>query len=286
MARIRSINPIAPTDEDVATMSIAARLVWAYLPCHADKEGRLKDSAFMLKLAILPADNIDMEAILNELADRRHIIRYQAGSGKFIQIRNFKKYQNPHKNEIASSIPPPPETETVPLAKLPEQLRLAPEQDRTAPAVRSGSDPSPDPGPGPDPILVSVTRARWTAYQWLTQFKIAWEARHPGNFYGTGTSDPKACGDLTDVIAALPEPEAFAAQDRAPAMFAEFLGEESPAVIKARHPFAFFVQRWNSLRIPADPRAIGPPGKPKDVRVGYVPAPGPETTYPKGVQEL
>ncbi len=107
MARVRSIHPAATLDEDVATMSAFARLAWAYLPCHADRSGRLKDSCFSLKAAIFPADDIDVEAIVTELASRQHIIRYEVAGKKYIQIRNFEKYQNPHKNEKESEIPAP-----------------------------------------------------------------------------------------------------------------------------------------------------------------------------------
>lgn len=107
MARIRSINPCAPVDEDVATMSMAARYVWAYLPCHADREGRLRDAAFTLKLAICPLDTLDMESVLAELAARRHIIRYEVDGRRLIQIRNFSKHQKPHARETESRFPPP-----------------------------------------------------------------------------------------------------------------------------------------------------------------------------------
>src|SRR5690349_9719375 len=108
MARIRSINPCAPVDEDVATMSLGARFVWAYLPCHADREGRLPDKPFGLKLDLMPMDDVDMNALLQELADRRHILRYVGTDGrKYIQIRNFARHQRPHKNETPSRIPAP-----------------------------------------------------------------------------------------------------------------------------------------------------------------------------------
>lgn len=86
-------------------MSIWARYAWALLPCHADRDGRLKDSAFTLKAAIFPGDEVEMEKILTELADRDHIIRYSIGGRRYIQIRTFSKHQTPHTREIASTIP-------------------------------------------------------------------------------------------------------------------------------------------------------------------------------------
>src|SRR5262245_22943420 len=105
MGRIRLINPAAPLDEDVASMSLAARYAWAYLPCYADRDGRLRDSAFTLKASIFPGDNVDMEAVLSELAHARHIIRYVVDGRKYIQIRSFERHQRPHPREMPSEIP-------------------------------------------------------------------------------------------------------------------------------------------------------------------------------------
>lgn len=150
MARIRSINPTAPMDEDVAKMSMAARYVWAYLPCHADREGRLKDSAFTLKLAILPADNVDMESILAELAAQRHIIRYSVDGRRYIQIRSFHRHQTPHTREVDSSIPAPPNAGH----DLGSALASPGQTDTTTKEIPghnlprlSGSDPVPVPSP-------------------------------------------------------------------------------------------------------------------------------------------
>lgn len=134
MARVRSIHPGAPVDEDVATMSIYARHLWAYLPCHADREGRLKDAPFTLKLAILPTDDVNVSSLLDELATHGLIQRYESDGRKFIQIRSFAKYQTPHVREAESTIPAPA------LAVPRQTLAMA-------------STPIPGPGPGPSPEL-------------------------------------------------------------------------------------------------------------------------------------
>jgi len=103
--RVRLIHPEAPHDEAVASLSLEAAYVWAYLPCYADREGRLEDKAFSLKLAIAPTRPIDMEAVLDELHRHRLIIRYQYESRAYIQIRSFLSYQRPHIREAASEIP-------------------------------------------------------------------------------------------------------------------------------------------------------------------------------------
>lgn len=105
MARTRYINPKALHDEDVVCMSLVARYVWAYLPCFADKEGRLVDKPLSLKIDMLPNDTVDMNSILDEIAQQKHIIRYEVAGKKYIQIRTFSTYQKPYANEIPSKIP-------------------------------------------------------------------------------------------------------------------------------------------------------------------------------------
>lgn len=113
-------------------MSVAARLVWAYLPCHADREGRLADKPFALKLDIMPLDDVDMNAVLGELAERRHIIRFSADGRKCIQIRNFSRYQHPHIREANSILP------VVPMHTEPS---ASPVLARKLPGQPGGDDP-------------------------------------------------------------------------------------------------------------------------------------------------
>lgn len=82
MARTRSINPAAPADEDVATLSLAARYLWAFLPCHADDTGFLFEDADELKRRILPRDGVDIGVLLGELAAKGHLRRYLDDAGR------------------------------------------------------------------------------------------------------------------------------------------------------------------------------------------------------------
>jgi len=63
-----------------------------------------------LKILIFPADNVDMDSLLQMLADSpgRFIIRYEADGVRCIQIVNWKKYQRPHIKELESQLPEPP----------------------------------------------------------------------------------------------------------------------------------------------------------------------------------
>ena len=115
MARIRTIKPDYFLDEDLAELSFEARLGFLGLWCEADKAGRLEDKPKRLKATIFPYDNVDMDALLQDLAGGEHpfIQRYQVDGKKYIQILNFTKHQRPHHTERASTIPGPDDSLTV-----------------------------------------------------------------------------------------------------------------------------------------------------------------------------
>jgi hypothetical protein len=105
MARSRNIKPGFFTNEDLVELDFATRLLFAGLWTVADKEGRLQDRPKKIKIDVFPADNLDIDAMLQALADRKFITRYEVNGGKFIQIANWTKHQNPHHTEKASEIP-------------------------------------------------------------------------------------------------------------------------------------------------------------------------------------
>lgn len=105
---------------------------------------------------------------------------------------------------------------------------------------------------GSDAGARSTSRARWSADQWFRKFGQLWAAKYKRLAYGLGgIIDGKATGDLQDTLDGLPEAEALAAQERAAEMIAEFLGDVSPKVVSARHPWSWFVTRFNTARVPA-----------------------------------
>jgi len=168
MARIRAIHPRAPQDDDVATMSLAARYLWAYLPCHADREGRMEERPLMLKGEVFPADSVDVAALLAEMEERRFIVRYRGANGRrLIQIRNFRAYQRPDHRERTSALQAPEGWEDVghnpgkgiPLSdetqgKVGQNPGKATECNVSS-SIAAGQDRSgtPDPDPDPDPDL-------------------------------------------------------------------------------------------------------------------------------------
>lgn len=116
--RSRGIKPSFFTDEDVVQLSPWARLLFVGLWCAADREGRLEDRPVQLKIQLFPCDDVDVNALLDEIvASPGNLIhRYEVDGNRYMQVVHFKKHQSPHVKERASTIPAPckPEASTVP----------------------------------------------------------------------------------------------------------------------------------------------------------------------------
>lgn len=107
MARARNIKPGFFTNDELADCSPLARLLFAGLWLHCDREGRIEDRPKKIKAEILPYDNCDADELLGDLEAHGFIIRYSHGKRRYIQVTNFGKHQNPHIKESASEIPAP-----------------------------------------------------------------------------------------------------------------------------------------------------------------------------------
>lgn len=107
MARARNIKPSFFTNEDLVELPFEVRLLFIGLWTLADREGRLEDRPKRIKMAIFPADNVDIDAGLNALQESGFILRYEANGISILQVLNFKKHQNPHIKEASSELPPP-----------------------------------------------------------------------------------------------------------------------------------------------------------------------------------
>ena len=131
MARSRNIKPGFFLNDDLAQLEMAARLLFAGLWTIADREGRLEDRPLRIKAEVLPYDPCNVDTLLNDLHQGGFITRYKHGGNAYIQINNFTKHQNPHKNEAESVIPPPEELAQY---KYSTSTVLAPEMHSTNPA--------------------------------------------------------------------------------------------------------------------------------------------------------
>lgn len=94
MARIRSIKPEFWTDGRVVSLAPEARLLfigsWNFARCD---QGHLDDDATALKLKVLPADDVDADALIEELIAKGLVDRYKADGRSFLHIRRFTEHQ-------------------------------------------------------------------------------------------------------------------------------------------------------------------------------------------------
>lgn len=111
MARARNIKPGFFHNEELVELPFATRLLFVGLWTIADRAGRLEDRPKKIKMAIFPADDVDVDAALQSLHEAGFIVRYAAKGGAYIAIPAWAKHQNPHHREPESLIPAPGETE-------------------------------------------------------------------------------------------------------------------------------------------------------------------------------
>ena len=95
MARIRSIHPGLFTDEAFAGLSMAARVLLLGLWTEADDQGVFDWKPITIKMRIMPVDNVDVPALLEELERADVVKRFQQDGKTFGAVRNFCKYQKP-----------------------------------------------------------------------------------------------------------------------------------------------------------------------------------------------
>lgn len=107
MARARSLKPGFFTNEDLIELPFEYRLLFAGLWTLADRAGRLEDRPKRIKLNVFPGDNVDCDAGLSALAERKFIERYSVGGIRYIQVLAWAKHQSPHVKEASSTIPAP-----------------------------------------------------------------------------------------------------------------------------------------------------------------------------------
>lgn len=106
MARARNIKPALFRNEVLGVADPLYTLLFQSLWLLADREGRLEDRPIRIKADTFPyRDGLNVDAMLSWLHDNGFIIRYQSRENRYIQIVNFAKHQNPHKNEAVSVIP-------------------------------------------------------------------------------------------------------------------------------------------------------------------------------------
>lgn len=113
MARIRTIKPEffrhAGLYEAELHFALPLRLAFAGLWTAADREGRFRWRPRELKLDCLPYDDVDFSRVLDALATRGFLARYEVDGEQYGWIPGFKAHQIINVRERPSSLPEPNE---------------------------------------------------------------------------------------------------------------------------------------------------------------------------------
>lgn len=107
MARARNIKPGFFRNADLVDLPFEARLLFIGLWTIADRAGRIEDRPKQIKMELFPADNVDCDSLIGQLTSMGMVQRYEHDGKRYLQVVNFTKHQNPHRDEKASTLPGP-----------------------------------------------------------------------------------------------------------------------------------------------------------------------------------
>lgn len=105
MARIRSVHPSLFTNEAWVSCSLGARLLFIGLWTDADDGGVFEWKPLQIKMRLLPADNVDVQSILDELSSAGLIKGFTEAGKMFGAIKDFQKFQRPQKPRMLFPLP-------------------------------------------------------------------------------------------------------------------------------------------------------------------------------------
>lgn len=115
MARIRTIKPELYRHEELfeaeRSSKLPLRLAFTGLFTVADREGRFRWQPRVLKLDVLPFDNVDFAAVLDALHEHGFVVKYQVGADTFGHIPTWAKHQHINQREADSVLPAPDEAD-------------------------------------------------------------------------------------------------------------------------------------------------------------------------------
>ena len=110
MPRSRIINPEFFLHESMGRCSPHARLLFIALWTQADREGRLRWLPLKIHGETFPHEpGLNISELAGELVEAGTFVLYEGGGRVYGLVTGFTKWQNPHRNESPSKIPPPPD---------------------------------------------------------------------------------------------------------------------------------------------------------------------------------
>lgn len=220
MPRARNLKPSFFTDDEIAEQPPLGRLLFQALWCLSDREGRLDDKPKKIKAEALPYDNCNIDRLLKDLHDARFIVRYEHDGKRYIQIRQFKKHQNPHVKEHPSTIPAPDSSpakhgaETGQDPENPERAGLI--VDSGFPLIDSGlpdsGSPPPDPGLPPPASAAPTGPGNGSLQRALKAKPVEKEGRSKANGHNAQSADQTAVFELGKQLGILPKKDEIFAE--------------------------------------------------------------------------
>lgn len=109
MARIRTIKPGFFKHGDLfdseQETGLPLRLAFAGVWCLCDREGRFRWKPREMKLDVLPYDDVDFSRVLDALATRGFLVKYQCGGVMYGWVPTFTEHQVINNREAPSTIP-------------------------------------------------------------------------------------------------------------------------------------------------------------------------------------
>lgn len=109
MARIRTVKPDLFRHEDLHDLELETglpvRLTFIGLFCVCDKAGRFRWRPKQLKLDILPYDDLDFERVIDALASRDFLVKYEVEGEFYGCIPTFTRHQHINNRESESILP-------------------------------------------------------------------------------------------------------------------------------------------------------------------------------------
>lgn len=99
MARSRNIKPAFFTNDELAEISPLGRLLFIGLWTIADCNGNIEWREKRIKAQLMPYDDCDVKEIMINLDKSGFVRFYSDGDSIYVNVVNFDKHQNPHKNE-------------------------------------------------------------------------------------------------------------------------------------------------------------------------------------------
>ena len=198
MARIRSVHPGLFTDEAIVVLSPMARFLFIGILTECDDGGAFEWKPISLKMRLLPADNVDMAALLAELVSGNVVARYTAENREYGAVRNFCKFQRPKKPKITHPMPDefrtyvasdgpssePEDDESGPGSPpTPREAKRVPKKSETATQMEDGggsrrreSNPEPAAAFDPAPAAAAAKRREFTTDGPSDEFREAQNA--------------------------------------------------------------------------------------------------------------